>query len=304
MKLFSKKNILSSNNKIVFIIVFISLHFLCNYYSYKLSNFFYNKRIKRLHRFNRTYDESHLITFEDKINWLAIHDVNRLKGKCSDKILLHQYSKRILKKDICNKILKIYDDPYKINISELPVQFVLKTNHGSGYNIIVANKTHFNINSAKKNLYNWLQRNYGYETTEFHYVFIKRKAFAEEFIGKNLNNYKFMCYDSVPKFVYLSKKVNHTKYRTFFDMNWNKLDFDCLSERDPYNIYSKPKTFELMKEYAHKLSRPFKFARIDFYEHKGEIRLGEITFTPMNGFFFCKKYEHNVELGKYIRIFK
>ena len=67
-----------------------------------------------IHKLNRSYNESKLITFEDKLNWIAINDISRLKGKCADKILLHQYSKRILKKDICNKILKIYDDPYKI----------------------------------------------------------------------------------------------------------------------------------------------------------------------------------------------
>lgn len=257
-----------------------------------------------LQKLNRSYDELKLITFEDKINWIAVHDVNRLKGKCADKILLHQYSKRILKKDICNKILKIYDDPSKIDISELPEQFVLKTNHGSGFNIIVNNKTNLNIKYAKKNLHDWLQYDYGANTGQFHYSFIKKKAFAEEYIGSSLNNYKFMCYNSVPIFVYLSKKFNHRKYRTFYDMNWKKLDFDCLSEKDPFNIYPKPKTFELMKKYAHKLSRPFKFVRIDLYEYKGEVRLGELTFTPMNGHFLCKKPEHNIELGKYLKLFK
>ena len=53
-----------------------------------------------------------------------------MKGKCADKILLHKYAKRILKKDICNKILKVYDNPEQINVSELPDQFVLKANHG------------------------------------------------------------------------------------------------------------------------------------------------------------------------------
>ena len=256
-----------------------------------------------LHRLKRNYNESNLITFEDKMNWIAIHDVRRLKGKCSDKILLHQYSKRILKKDICNKILKIYDDPYKINISELPNQFVLKTNHGSGFNIIVENKTTLDINSTKNKLYNWLQVDYGYGTGEFHYSFIKRKVFVEEYIGDSLNNYKFFSYHSIPTFVYLSKKFNDTKYRTFYDMNWNKLDFDCISRKDPINIYPKPKTFELMKKYVHKLSKPFKFARIDLYEYKGNIRLGEITFLPMNSHFFCKKPEHMIELGRYLKLF-
>ena len=55
-----------------------------------------------------------------------------------------------------------------------------------------------------------------------------------------------------------------------------------------------------MKKYASKLSRPFKFARVDFYEYNNEVKLGEITFLPMNGFFICNKTEHNIELGKYL----
>ena len=93
---------------------------------------------------HRKYNESHLITFEDKLNWLVIHDTNILKGKWADKILLHKYSKRKLGKDICNKILKIYHSEKDINLNELPNQFVLKTNHGSGYNIIVEDKKEFN----------------------------------------------------------------------------------------------------------------------------------------------------------------
>jgi len=289
--------------KIALVIALVSFHFLCNNYSQNLVEFYYKRRIYLIHKLNRSYNESKILTFEDKMNWIAIHDVRRLKGKCSDKILLHQYSKRILKKDICNKILKIYDDPYKINISELPDQFVLKTNHGSGYNIIVQNKTDLDINSTKNKLFNWLQIDYGYGTGEFHYSFIKKKVFAEEYIGESVNNYKFLCYNSVPTFLYLAKTINDTTYRTFFDMNWNKLDFECISKPDHINIYPKPKNFELMKKYAHKLSKPFKLARVDLYEYKGNIRLGEITFIPMNSHFFCKKPEHTIELGRYLKLF-
>ena len=87
-------------HKIVFIFALSSFHFICNIFSLKLVNFYYNRRMDILRSLKRNYNESKLITFEDKMNWIAIHDVRRLKGKCSDKILLHQYSKRILKKDI------------------------------------------------------------------------------------------------------------------------------------------------------------------------------------------------------------
>ena len=43
----------------------------------------------------------------------------------------------------------------------MPEKFVLKTNHGSGFNIIVANRTEFNAEKAKTTLSNWLKFDFG-----------------------------------------------------------------------------------------------------------------------------------------------
>ena len=65
-------------------------------------------------------------TLNDKILWLEIYDNNQeLRTKCADKILLHEYSRDILGKDICVPILKIYDNPDDINFKDLPEKFVL-----------------------------------------------------------------------------------------------------------------------------------------------------------------------------------
>ena len=73
---------------------------------------------------------------------------------------MHYYSKRKLGKDICNKILKIYHSEKEIDINELPNQFVLKTNHGCGYNIIVEDKKEFNLTKAKILLMEKKQQNF------------------------------------------------------------------------------------------------------------------------------------------------
>ena len=77
--------------------------------------------------------------------------------------------------------MKIYDNPDQINIDELPEQFVLKTNHGSGFNIIVRNKKEFDIKKAREILSKWLKIDYGYNTKEFHYSFLK-----EKYLQKNI----------------------------------------------------------------------------------------------------------------------
>ena len=169
--------------------------------------------------------------------------------------------------------------------------------------MIITNRTGFDIKKAKISLSKWLEIDYGNIHKEMHYSFIKRKVFAEEYIGKDLNNYKFFCCNGIPRYVYIHQEIDNKKYRTFFDMNWNKLDFICDFPNHPTAIELKPKYFELMKQYAKKLSHPFIFVRVDFYEFNDKIRLGEMTFTPMNGDYQYQDKKHNIELGKYIKIY-
>ena len=138
----------------------------------KNKNYYYLKRIEFIEKNGRQYNESNLVTFEDKLNWLLIHDTNELKGKCADKILLHEYSKIKIGKDICNKIIKIYKNTKQINFNELPDKYVIKTNHGSGFNIIVTNKTELNYTLIKNLLNEWMKIDYGKAGAEFHYSFI------------------------------------------------------------------------------------------------------------------------------------
>ena len=187
-------------------------------------------------------------------------------------------------------------------MNKLPNQFVLKTNHASGFNIIVEDKKEFNLAKAKTFLKKWMKIDYGVIGAEFHYSFINKKIFAEEYIGKTLKNYKFLCYNGKPKYVYVSIKEGRQKYRNFYDMKWKFIPFYCLSKPHPKYHYPKPKLFKLMKKYAIILSKDFKFVRVDLYELENEIRLGELTFIPMNSFFYCKNKKQEIELGKDIII--
>ena len=176
------------NKRILYLIFIIISHYYLSFYLKSKINNYYNARINFIHSLNKTYNESNLLTLEDKLNWLAIHSSEK-----------------------------------EINIKQLPNQFVLKANHGSGFNIIVENKTEFNLTQAKTLLMNWLNIDYGKIGTEFHYSFINKKILVEEYIGSSLKNYKFLCYNGKPKFVYVSIKEGENKYRNFYDMNWKFL---------------------------------------------------------------------------------
>ena len=71
---------------------------------------------------------------------------------------------------------KFSDIPFK----SLPDKFVLKTNHGSGTNIIVKDKSKLNRGDARRKIKDWMKIDFAYTNFfEMHYSPIKRKIIAE-----------------------------------------------------------------------------------------------------------------------------
>jgi hypothetical protein len=63
---------------------------------------------------------------------------------------------------------------------------------------------------------------------------------------------------------------------------------------DPDSVYSS-----CSKKFADLMKHP---DEKHFFELENEVRLGELTFTPMNSFFLCNNIEQEIELGKEIII--
>ena len=59
-----------------------------------------------------------------------------------------------------------------------------------------------------------------------------------------------------------------------------------------------------MIDYARLLSSGFCFCRVDFYEIKGVVYLGEMTFTPFNAHLQYKNNETEIYFGNLINISK
>ncbi len=64
----------------------------------------------------------------------------------------------------------------------------------------------------------------------------------------------------------------------------------------------KPINFEKMKELAEKLAKDKSFVRIDFYEIRGKIYFGEITFYPNSGYEKFEPEEWDYKLGSLIKL--
>jgi len=272
--------------------------------------YFYERRKKQ----NGYYPVSRYIdpkteTIQSKINYLIIHESPEYKSKIVDKIKLREYASKILGKDICVPIIKIYNNISEINFDELPDKFVLKCNHGAGMNVIVPDKSKLNYEEAKNNLDSWMKRNFGLEGAEFQYINVEKKIFAETFLKDEIEDYKIYCFHGVPKLIRVQKfnKVKNLKINNYFTLNWTLTDIETGRPgfyRDPNVFFRKPQNLDLILSYARQLSQEFVFVRIDFYEVNGKVYLGEMTFSPSNVCFTLKNMEQAKYLGSFIDVSK
>lgn len=247
-------------------------------------------------------------TIQDKLNWLNIYDVNPLKWKCADKILLRDYCKEVLGEDLCIPILKVYKSVSEINWDELPSSFVIKCNHGSGMNIIVKDKKNFDRKSAVEKLDKWVHEDFSIRNGfESHYHWIEPRIFVEKLMSDDkqklsLFDYKFWCFNGEPKFYTINEGHGHGPI-VHYNMNQKKSELERMDYKVPKSLdYKQPSNFKEMVELSKKLSKPFKFVRVDFYEINGKTYLGELTFVPGVGYFKYKRDEDDRRIGDLLSI--
>ena len=240
-------------------------------------------------RRGRPLDFDNPKTFTEKLKWLIVFDATPLKSRLADKYLVRYWIEEKIGAEYLIPLLGVWDDFDDINFDDLPNQFVLKCNHGSGMNIICRDKEKFNKRHARERINAWLAFDYSALCLEPHYTRINRKIIAEKFMAngdaKDLTDYKFSCFNG---------RVNHCKVMTgrttderidYFDMNWQPMNIERREHprSDHPEKIPKPKNFELMKELASKLAEGFAFVRVDFYEVDGKVYFGEMTFTSAAG---------------------
>ena len=229
-------------------------------------------------------------TFNEKLQWLKLHDRKTVYQIYVDKYQVKKYITEQIGEEYLIPLLGVWDNFDDIDFDALPDSFVLKANHGSGWNVIVQDKAFFDREAAKQNFAHWMKTNFALRAGfEFHYADIVPKIICEEYLendGGNLRDYKIFCFNGTPvSILYIHERFPKLK-GAFFDLQWNKLPYiynmeitDCIIE--------KPDNLDLMISLANRLAGPFAHVRIDFYVlNNSDLKFGEMTFTSNSG--ICK----------------
>lgn len=240
-------------------------------------------------------------TFNEKLQWLKVHDRNPLYTQLVDKYEVRKYIAERIGSEYLIPLLGVWDKVDDIDFEQLPNQFVLKCTHDSGSAIICRGKNNFNATNAKTKLCSCLSHNYYYYAREWPYKDVSPKIIAEKYLTDNNDNdgitdYKYFCFNGTPKFMYISHDRSTVPTTDFFDMDFHRLRIRMKDPNSTIEI-SKPSQFEKMKELATILAQEIPHIRVDFYCTKGKVYFGEMTFFHNAGFFPIEPKSMAMEIG-------
>ncbi len=266
----------------------------------------YLKMIYRCHT-GCKLDLSEPLTFSEKIQWLKLHDRNERYIDLVDKIKVKDIVANIIGREYIIPTIGTWNTFDEINFDTLPNQFVLKCNHDSGSVVICTDKASFDIKAAKSILSHRLKKNAYYIGREWPYKYVKKKILAEQYLsdtGRELIDYKFYCFNGIPRFCQVITNRHTNETIDFFDMNWEHQPFVGLTQsaNNSNDQICKPLNYEKMINFSKKLGANTIFSRIDFYEVKGQLFFGEITFYPTSGFGCFRPAMWNTVMGNLIKI--
>lgn len=225
--------------------------------------------------------------FSEKLQWYKLNHRDPLMQTVANKYTVREYIESIGYGRLLNDIYGVYTDVNDIDFDKLPAQFVLKGTHGSGFNIIVKDKSKFNTRQARMIMKSWLHQHIAWSGREWVYKDMPRHIIAEKYLEDEtgeLRDYKFYCFNGKPAFMQLEvgRGTSHNT-RNFYDMDWNLMPFGKELPHDPNLEVPRPEMFDEMKRIATDLCKPFQYVRVDLYQVGGKVYFGELTFFPAGG---------------------
>ena len=250
-------------------------------------------------------------TLYEKSNWLKLYGRDPLMTQCSDKYAVREFVTARVGGRILNQLHGVYESADDIDFYALPQKCILKVTNGSGWNVIVngdqlvIHKKPTTIKRAKKRLKKWMRKSQYIRRREWCYKNIQPKIICEKWMDSktgSLTDYKIHCFSGRPHFIQVIVDRFTDRKQMFYDPNWEKLDFNIVSNPLCESEARAPDCLSQMLDIAHALSRDFPLVRVDLYDYNGKPMFGELSFHPDAGYGGFSPPSWDLEFGKLVNL--
>lgn len=266
--------------------------------------------LKMAFRLNMEYDLDleNPCTFNEKLQWLKLHNRRPEYTMMVDKYQVREYIKEKLGEEYLIPLIGVWDDPDDIDFDALPEKFVLKCNHNSGLGMCICrDKSKLDIKKVKEGLKRGLALDYYLTGREWPYKDVPRRIIAEQYMtdgGNELSDYKIHNFNGVPKVILVCRDRFASSGLTedFFTDTWEHLDIRRPNHPNSTTEIEKPAELDEMLKLSRVLSKDIPFVRTDFYTVNHKVYFGELTFYPASGFASFVPDEWDYTFGSWLTL--
>lgn len=245
-------------------------------------------------------------TFNEKIQWLKIHDRRPEYVKLVDKAAVKEWVAGQIGAEYVIPNLGVWSSAKDIDFASLPERYVLKCTHDSGSVALCGPST--DRNELISRLEEALKRDYSRGGREWAYKGVVPQVIAEPLLDDGstdgLTDYKFFCFNGEPRFLYVSRGLDdhRTAHISFVWPDWTPAPFR-RSDYEPFvQLPPVPSQLELMMKLSRKLASGIPFVRVDFYQVGDRVLFSEMTFYPCGGFLPLGSYGQDREMGDMLKL--
>jgi hypothetical protein len=245
------------------------------------------RKLRQLFRVKLGYDGNfeQPRSYHEKIQFRKLYGNHEFYALVADKFRVREYVARRAGEQYLIPLLGVYDRLSPDVFDTLPDQFIIKPNHGAGWNRIVRDKAKLDIPETVEYFDRRLKKRFGRKSGEFHYSLIEPKILIEELLsdhGADPCNYNLFCYNGSQGFdLAITISFPDDRGDVNFDKHWNLWCGELSKETEKKCV--NPRGFDEMVRVAKSLSSDFDFVRVDLYNIDGRVFFGEMTCTPAAG---------------------
>jgi len=258
-----------------------------------------------LENFDRPINFYHPTTYSEKLQILKLAYRSPIMTKFADKAVARELVSQIIGKQYLVPSIGIYDCFEDIPQGKLPNQFVLKANHGSGYNLICWDKKSLDWYGVEQKARTWLASDFYLVSREWCYKNITRKLVIEKLIneaGRIPPDIKLHVYDGkVKEIQFIFDRDIGDVSTIHLTSDWQVLPYSLNMPAYPYPV-APPKQKDQIIYLAEKLGAGFPQVRVDFILASKQVYFSEMTFYPATGLFPFKPPEWDQILGHRINL--
>ena len=198
-------------------------------------------------------------TYNEKIQWIKLHDLNPLMPKCCDKYAVREYVESKGCGEILNTLIWEGFNPADIPFDELPDKFVIKVTHGSTFNIICTDKSKLNREEVIRKCNKWLKAKFLEAYGEWFYGIERPRVIVEKFLDDGtgrLRDYKVYCFNGIPRYIGVDSGDDSkgTHFKDIYDTDWNLIKGYEMAYPNSGVALEKPEALVDLLKYARILS--------------------------------------------------